>query len=80
MCHFPEALRLVGKLSEKTASEDPSATRGALRATHLGIALLSKAEKNDMPLDIEAAAHKQGLKQNETFIGRAFYLYVASLL
>lgn len=53
---FSKALRLVEKLNDDTATEDSSATRCTLGATHLDSAALSSVDEYDMVLYIEAAA------------------------
>lgn len=56
MSRLPEPLQTVEKLNDEAAGEDSSATRSALGSTHLGNALLSRADDHDMLLTIEAAA------------------------
>lgn len=75
---FPETLRLVRRTDDEAACRDSASAKSALSATHLDIAVLSRAEKHDVLLYIEAAsAHIQGQKQTLTFSGCAFYSYAA---
>lgn len=72
-CRFAEALRLVQKQSDESASEDSGPTKDALGGTHFGSRLLLSAGEHDGLLYVEiSAAHTQDQKQNAAFIGRTF--------
>lgn len=72
---FSDALRLVEKLKNDTATEKLSLNRGTLGGTHLDNAVLSSAEEQDAMLYIRAAAaHTQGQKLNAALTGHVFYL------
>lgn len=78
---FSAALRLVEILHAGAASEILRATSGALGATQLGRAPLSRLDELDKLLYTKAAkAQTRGRKQNAACNGRAFYSHAVSLL
>lgn len=67
-------LRLMEKLLGEAASDDFSAFKDALDATHASIAILSSADEHGELLCIEAAAaHLHGQNKIATFYGWTFY-------
>lgn len=52
---FLEALQLMEKPSDETASEDSNTIRGALEATHIDNGVISCAKKQEITLRLEAA-------------------------
>lgn len=80
-CRFPRVLRLAEEVNYDAASEDPSATRVGLSATHIESALISRADEHGLVLYIKTVlAHTQNQEQGATFNDRVLYSYAALLL
>lgn len=75
---FPAASRLVEKINDEAASSDSTTAGDYLDATHVGNAVRSCVEEQNVLLHIEtAAAHTRGQKQTPASNERVFYKYAA---